>query len=133
MAGWVRVLVADDQPRARQSIKALLATWPLVKAVSEATNGKQALALVEESPPDIVLMDVRMPEMDGLAATQRIKARWPQVKIIILSAYTEDMVEAQAAGADAFVCRCEPPEKLLQALEKVVTEQQPRTSLGEET
>ena len=133
MAGRVRILVADDQPRARQSLKALLATWPLVEAVSEAANGKQALALVEEFSPDIVLMDIGMPEMDGLAATQCIKAKRPQVKIIILSAYSEDMATALAAGADAFVCRCEPPEKLLKALEKVLKEQRPKTLAGEET
>ena len=65
----MRVLVVDDQPRARQSLKALLATWPQAQEIREAANGKQAVALVEEFQPDVVLMDVRMPEMDGLEDT----------------------------------------------------------------
>ena len=65
-------------------------------------------------------MDIRMPEMDGLEATRRIKAKWPQIKIIVLSVYTEEMSEALAAGASAFVCKCEPTEALFKALEQVV-------------
>ena len=116
----VRVLIVDDQPRARQSLKALLGTWSIVKTIREAANGKEALALVEESPPDLALMDIRMPEMDGLEATRRIKAKWPQVKIIVLSVYAEHEAEALSAGADAFVCKCEPPEALLKALEQAI-------------
>jgi CheY-like chemotaxis protein len=116
----VRVLIVDDQPRARQSLKALLGTWSIIKTIREAANGKEALALVEESLPELVLMDIRMPQMDGLEATRRIKAKWPQVKIIVLSVYTEHTAEALAAGADAFVCKCEPPESLLKALEQAV-------------
>jgi len=126
MTQGVRILVADDQPRARQSLKALLATWPIVTAIQEATNGQEALALVEESPPDLVLMDIRMPGMDGLQATRRIKARWPQVLVIALSVYTEHMDEALSAGADAFVCKCEPPARLLAVLEQVMTRNQPQ-------
>ena len=120
MIEGVRVLVVDDQPRARQSLKALLATWPFIETIREAANGKEALALVEESPPDLALMDIRMPEMNGLEATRRIKAKWPQVKIIVLSVYIEHATEALAAGADAFVCKCEPPEALLRALEQAM-------------
>jgi CheY-like chemotaxis protein len=122
MTQGVRVLVVDDQPRARQSLKALLATWPIIETIREAANGKEALALVEESPPDLALMDIRMPEMDGLEATRRIKAKWPQVKIIALSVYIEQATEVLAAGADAFVCKCEPPDALLKALEQAVKE-----------
>jgi two-component system NarL family response regulator len=131
MVQGVRVLVVDDQRRARQSLKALLATWPRVETVQEATNGQEALARVQESPPDLILMDLRraktsaLPKggdasVDGLEATRRIKAKWPQVKIIVLSLHAEHAAEALAAGADAFVCKCEPPEALLKALEQVV-------------
>ena len=120
MTQGVRVLIVDDQPRARQSLKALLGTWSIIKTIREAANGTEALALVEESLPELVLMDIRMPKMDGLEATRRIKAKWPQVKIIVLSVYTEHTAEALAAGADAFVCKCEPPESLLKALEQAV-------------
>jgi CheY-like chemotaxis protein len=90
----------------------------------EATSGQQALALIEECPPDVVLMDSRMPGMDGLEATRRIKARQPKVKIILLSAYPDQMPAALAAGADGFVCRCEPPEILLKTIEALVKEPQ---------
>jgi DNA-binding NarL/FixJ family response regulator len=124
MTKTVRILIADDQPRARQSLKALLATWPTVQSVVEAASGQRALALVEECPPDIVLMDSRMPGMDGLEATRRIKASHPQVKIILLSADLDQMPTALAVGADSFVCRCEPPEKLLTTIEALVKEPQ---------
>jgi CheY-like chemotaxis protein len=120
MTEGIRVLVVDDQLRARQSLKALLGTWPAIRAIREAVNGKEALALIQESLPDVVLMDIRMPEMDGLEATRRIKAKWPQVQVIVLSVYNKHMAEASAAGADAFVCKCEPPTALLRALEQAM-------------
>lgn len=125
MTECVRVLIVDDQPRARQGLKALLATWPQVKEVQEAANGQEALVLVEESQPNLVLMDIRMPKMDGLEATRRIKAKWPQIKIVALSMYTEYAADALAAGADAFVCKGEPPEKLLATLDAVAAGQLP--------
>jgi len=109
----MRVLIVDDQPRTRQSLRTLLTTWPRVGEVQEAANGRQAIGLVEQLEPDVVLMDIRMPEMDGLEATQLIKTRWPQVKIIMLSMYTEYVESALAAGADAFVSKGEPPKHLL--------------------
>jgi len=76
------------------------------------------LRLIEESRPDVVLMDVRMPEMDGLQATRFIKTRWPQVKVILLSMYGEYMTQALEAGADASVGKGEPPGTLLATLLK---------------
>jgi len=127
MAGHMQILIVDDQPRARQSLKALLTTWTQVKEIREAASGQEALHLVEESRPDVVLMDARMPEMDGLEATWLIKARWPQVKIIVLSMYADYRTEALAAGADAFVSKGEPPEQLLATLATVATKPQPQT------
>lgn len=121
MAGHMQILIVDDQPRARQSLKALLTTWPQVKEIREAATGQEAIHLVEESQPDLVLMDVRMPEMDGVEATRHIKARWPQVKIIVLSMYADYMADALAAGADAFVSKGEPPDRLLATLAAVIT------------
>ena len=77
MTHYVEVLIVDDQPRARQSLRALLSTWPPAVEIWEAGNGHEANQLVKEQQPDIVLMDVRMPRMDGLQATELIKARWP--------------------------------------------------------
>jgi YesN/AraC family two-component response regulator len=132
MTSRVRVLVVDDQLRARQGLKALLATWPQLLEIKEAANGKQALAIVEEYKPDLVLMDVRMPEMDGLEATRRIKATWPRVLVVVLSMYTEYAAEAVAAQADAFVCKGEPPEKLIETLTALTATSRPETSAGDE-
>jgi YesN/AraC family two-component response regulator len=115
----IRLLIVDDQPRARQSLKALLATWPQAQEIREAANGKQAVALAGEFQPDIVLMDVRMPEMDGLEAARLIKAARPLVKIIMLSMYTEYAADAMAVEADAFFSKGAPPEQLLNTLTEV--------------
>jgi DNA-binding NarL/FixJ family response regulator len=112
----IRVLIADDQPRARQSMKALLITSPQVEEVREAVNGREAIRLIEQSQPDLVLMDVRMPEMDGLEATRLIKGHWPEIRVIVLSLYPDYTADALTAGADAFVCKGESPEKLLAIL-----------------
>jgi len=116
----IRVLIVDDQPRARKSLKALLSTWPRASEIREASNGGEAVQLVRELQPDLVLMDVRMPEVDGLTATRKIKARWPQVKVMVLSMYLEYEDEALAAGADAFVGKGEDPNKLLDLLSAVM-------------
>jgi DNA-binding NarL/FixJ family response regulator len=120
MSEPVQVLIVDDQPRARQSLKALLATWPLIGAVREATNGEEAIGSVEQARPDIVLMDVHMPVMNGLEATRRIKEHWPQVRIIALSIYGDYQADALVAGADAFISKGESPEKLLDTVAAVV-------------
>jgi len=126
MSKLIRVLIVDDQPRARQSLKVLLGTCPQVKEVREAALAREALRMMEESPLDLVLMDVQMPEMDGLQATRLIKAKWPQVKVIVLTLYAEYAAAAQAAGADAFICKGEPAEKLLTTLIEVASVQNKR-------
>jgi DNA-binding NarL/FixJ family response regulator len=118
----IKILVVDDQPRARKSLKALLSTWPRIVEISEAGNGREALRLVKELPPDAVLMDVRMPGMDGLEATTQIKALCPQVKVVVLSMYAEHRDEALAAGADDFVGKGEAAERLLDLLSAVMQE-----------
>jgi len=116
----IRVLIVDDQPRARKSLKALLSTWSRVGEMHEASNGREAVQLVKKLQPDVVLMDVRMPEIDGLTATVQIKALWPQAKVILLSIYPEYRGEALAAGADAFVGKGEAPDELLDLLSAVI-------------
>jgi len=117
----IDVLVADDQHRARQSLRALLCTWPPAGAVLEAETGREALRIVEESRPGLVLMDARMPEMDGLQATLQLKVKWPQIKVVVLSMYGEYETEALAVGADAFVGKGEPPDRLLRVLNAVIS------------
>jgi DNA-binding NarL/FixJ family response regulator len=112
----LRVLIVDDQPRARHSLKALLTTLPQVGDLHEAGTGRQAIEFVEHTTPDLVIMDVRMPELDGLLAAQHIKTRWPQVKVVLLSMHADYEVDAITLGADAFVCKGDPPSKLLTTL-----------------
>lgn len=116
----VNVLIVDDQPRARRSLKALLATWPLIGGTQEAANGQEAIQRIEQAQPDLVLMDVRMPVMDGLQATRHIKQHWPQIKVIVLSMYGECQVDALAAGADAFMGKGESPESVLDRIAQVL-------------
>jgi DNA-binding NarL/FixJ family response regulator len=132
MTECIQVLIVDDQPRARKSLRALLSTWPVPQNVREAANGQEAMQLVDEGQPDVVLMDICMPEMDGLQATRLIKARWPQVKVIVLTMYGEYETEAMAVGADAFVAKGEPADRLLATLSAVTASRSHgRTTLKE--
>ena len=127
----MQILIADDQPRARQSLMALLATWPTVDRVREACNGQEAVLSVEEAIPDVVVMDARMPDMDGVAATRVIKERWPRVKVVVWSMYPEYEAEARLAGADAFVTKGEPPQQLLARIAAVMVNRTSSTVNGE--
>jgi DNA-binding NarL/FixJ family response regulator len=116
----VHVLIVDDQPQARRSLKALLSTWRSELTVWEAADGAEALRLAEDLRPQLVVMDIRMPGLDGIAATRQIKSRWPEIKILVLSLYIDRQEEARAAGADLFVGKGEPPERLLCALSSLL-------------
>ena len=111
-----RVLIVDDRSQAREGLKALLATTPAVQVVGEASDGKEAIDLVEKYRPDVVLMDANMPVMDGLEATRLVKAQWPQIRVIVLTIHTALQAEALAAGADAFLVKGCPAGELLAAI-----------------
>jgi DNA-binding NarL/FixJ family response regulator len=112
----VRVLIADDQRAARQGLKALLTYYPQVEAVGEAANGQDLILLIPACQPDVVLMDMQMPVMDGLQATRNIKRSWPHVKVIALTMYNQYKTEALAAGVDAFLIKGCATETLLGAI-----------------
>jgi DNA-binding NarL/FixJ family response regulator len=116
----MQILVVDDQPRARQSMKALLGAMYQVDQLREAADGTEAIHLVEEFQPDLIMMDARMPGMNGLEALRRIKAKWPKIKIIVLSMYPEFNTEALAAGADAFISKSDPPKNLRETLKDII-------------
>ena len=103
-----RVLVVDDQRPTRKGLKALLAFSPELEWVGEAADGQEAVNLVAERRPNVVLMDIRMPVMDGLEATRRIKSERPEVRVIVLTLDAEYQAEALAAGADAFLVKGGP-------------------------
>jgi len=116
MEKLTRLVIADDSPHARNGQRAILAMQPGIEVIAEAADGREAICLVEKSHPDGVLLDVRMPVMDGLDAARRIKSRWPEIKVIVLSMYATYREEALAAGADAFLVKGCPVEELLNAV-----------------
>ena len=103
----VRVLVADDEPLVRSGIAMLLAADPEIEVVAEVGDGVAALAAVDGCRPDVVVMDVRMPLLDGVAATRLIKARAPRTHVILLTAYEDDRIAAAGAsvGVDRFATK----------------------------
>ena len=100
----------------RDGLVALLATSPGIKSVSEATNGREAIQLAAQVLPDVVLMDIQMPEMDGIKATRLIKEAWPKIKIIVLTIDSKHRTEALTAGADAFLIKGFSEETILKAI-----------------
>ena len=125
MAQPTRVLIVDDSARARDGLRALLETWPEITVAGEAANGQDAMRLVAEQLPDAVLMDLQMPVMDGVRATQLIKQQWPTVTVVALTMYAAEQAAALAAGADAFIIKGCAPERLLAALGVGVTSENP--------
>jgi DNA-binding NarL/FixJ family response regulator len=116
MAQPIRVLIADDSARTREGLRVLFAAWPEIVIIGEAADGREAIRLAEECQPDIVLLDVHMPVLDGVQATQIIKQQCPGTTVVVLTMYAVDQPAALAAGADSFVIKGDPPERLLTAL-----------------
>jgi DNA-binding NarL/FixJ family response regulator len=127
--GQLRVLIVDDEPRARHAMRALMRTWPHVGAVEEAIDGRQALQVVERFAPHLVLMDVRMYEMDGLRATREIKRRWSSIKVVLISMFASYQRSAWEAGADAFLCKGGSPDQIVERLADLMR-QKPMASGG---
>jgi DNA-binding NarL/FixJ family response regulator len=114
----IRVLVADDQSMIRAGFRMLLANEPDIDVVAEASNGLDAVAQVARFHPTVVLMDIRMPELDGLQATRRILAADDTARVLILTTFDLDeyVYEALRAGASGFVLKDDPPEQLIAAI-----------------
>ncbi len=114
----IHVLIVDDRPSVRRGLQMQLMLEPDIEVVGEAASGEEALALVQQLQPDVVLMDVKMPGMDGITATRGVQAIRPLSTIILLSLYddTHLKAEAQAAGAAAFVGKHEGIDILLTAI-----------------
>jgi DNA-binding NarL/FixJ family response regulator len=117
----IRVLVVDDQAMVRAGFRLLLADEPDIDVVAEASNGLEAVAEAARCRPDLVLMDIRMPELDGLEATRRIIAADDAARILILTTFGLDeyVYEALRAGASGFVLKDDPPEQLIGAVRTV--------------
>ncbi|HEX6702278.1 MAG TPA: response regulator transcription factor [Gaiellaceae bacterium] len=117
----IRVLVADDQSMVRAGFRMLLAGEKDLEVVAEAANGLEAVDKAARFHPDVVLMDIRMPELDGLEATRRILATDDGARILVLTTFDLDeyVYEALRAGASGFVLKDDPPEQLLAAIRVV--------------
>jgi DNA-binding NarL/FixJ family response regulator len=117
----IRVLVADDQAMIRAGFRRLLADEPDIDVVAEAENGLEAVEKVARFAPAVVLMDIRMPQLDGIEATRRILAADPAARILILTTFDLDeyVYEALRAGASGFVLKDDPAEQLIAAVRTV--------------
>jgi DNA-binding NarL/FixJ family response regulator len=117
----ITVLLADDHEVVREGLRLALLRSPHIRVVGEASDGEMAVQLVERRKPDIIVMDLRMPQMDGIEATEEILKRVPDAKILIFTAYSERALLQRGleSGAKGYVLKEAPHETLLRAIERV--------------
>jgi DNA-binding NarL/FixJ family response regulator len=115
-----KLLIVDDVPQVRKELRALLSLVGEVEVVGEAGNGLEAIRLAETLKPDVILMDLEMPVLDGYEATQQIKASQPHCKVIALTVHDYEVARENAtqAGVDAFVVKGAPVETIIHLLDK---------------
>jgi DNA-binding NarL/FixJ family response regulator len=114
----VRIVIADDQSLFREGLRTLLSTRPEVDVVGEAANGADAITLVERLEPDVVLMGLRMPVMDGIQATAKLRERWPSIPVLVLTTFDDDasLFGALRAGAAGYLLKDVSSETLMSAI-----------------
>jgi DNA-binding NarL/FixJ family response regulator len=125
MKKMIQVLLVDDHNLVRNGFRAILSNEPNIQVVGEAKDGREAVQLTEKLEPDIVLMDLAMPEMNGTEATRQILSAKPKVKVLALSAYHDHHLVAQMlrAGASGFLTKVCLPEELIRAIQTVASGQ----------
>src|SRR5512139_649106 len=118
----VTILIVDDHEVVRKGVRAYLDTLPDFQVIGEAASGEEAILLVQEFIPDIVLMDLIMPGMDGVETTRRIKAISPRTQVVVLTSYHEDIhiFPALKAGAISYILKDMKMEKLVEAIHRAV-------------
>ena len=121
MTAPIRVLIADDHAILRKGIRALLSTEPDIQVVGETENGLETVIQAQALRPDVILMDLVMPEMDGIEATRRITAEQPGVRILVLTSFAADdkVFPAIKAGALGYILKDSGPAELVQAIHQV--------------
>jgi len=117
----IRILIADDHPVVREGLAAMIKRRTDMTVVAEANHGQEAVALFHQHQPDVVLMDLRMPEMDGVEAILTIREQTPEARVIVLTTYDtdEDIYRALRAGAKAYLLKDTPREELLDTIRAV--------------
>lgn len=117
----LKTLIVDDQVLVRAGFRKLLEAEPGIEVVGEASDGREAIDQARRLHPDVILMDIRMPEMDGLAATKQIASELPDCNVLILTTYDLDeyVFEALKVGASGFLLKDSPPEQLLAGVRSV--------------
>lgn len=120
--GLIRLLIADDHELARIGIRSMLSSERWIEIVGEASNGREAVELCHQLAPDIALLDVRMPEMDGLAATRAIKQVHPQISVLIVTTHEQPdyLVAALKAGAAGYILKDVTHQDLIRAIRQVL-------------
>ena len=121
VAGDLRILVVDDHPVVRSGLSALLRTIEGLAVVGEASDGESAIAAVEEHRPDVVLMDVRLPGIDGIESTRRIRAVRPEARVLVLTMYDDEatVFTAMLAGASGYLLKDAEQEEIVRAVRAV--------------
>jgi len=121
MGDVIRILIVDDDPLVRSGLGLILGGAPSLEVVAQAADGRAGLAAVDEHRPDVVLMDIRMPTMDGIEATEALVARADAPKVIVLTTFDADehVIRALAAGASGFLLKDTAPEDIVAAVHKV--------------
>ena len=121
-SGPARIVIADDHPLFRSALRTLLEGSEGVEVIAEATDGKETLGLSRRLRPDLVLMDVIMPKMDGVAATRAIKAELPQTVVLVMTASedSEHLLSALRVGAGGYVLKSAEPERITEAVRKAL-------------
>ncbi len=121
MSKRIRVLLADDHVLVRQGIRQFLEDAGDIEVIAEANDGVEAISLIQEHQPAVAVLDIRMPEMTGIEATRRIKTQFPQVRVLILTAYDDDpyVFALLQAGADGYVLKTASADELVRAVRTV--------------
>jgi len=116
-----RILIADDHGLMRAGLHAMLEDEPAIEVVGEAASGEEVLQLTGELRPDIVLLDISLPDIDGIEATRRLKQSYPQTRVLILTVYDEESLlrEAMRAGAAGYIIKRAAEEELTTAIQAV--------------
>ena len=119
--GKIRVLIVDDHPVVLEGLHTMLSTDRNIEIVGEACDGAEAVTMVEDKEPNVVLMDIRMPNMDGVQATRRIKHQFPSTAVIVFTMYDTDayVVDAVRAGASGYLLKDTPRELVLDTIRAV--------------